>query len=1402
MSQESIKMPSKALEVNIECSRVDVTISARYEPLKEVMSKYQGIMDGLDTFLTEVCHPYRNWKFIVKEARGYSLDYFHLLVDHTKGPYSAQLFIDIFLEALVSSPDADVKLDAVDNLLLFIQKIINNSGKHFTNFSPTLSYAFNHIECLEKDVFNLFVKSYYQLNKIIKTFSDKSPSKEAMSPAVLLLVKYLKESYGCWLEEEDPYVWFTREVNHGSVNSDNIKEIFAPISHAQLKAYQDQLERTQKAGRRDPKKVMDDLAQLPGYRQIADVYRDLPRKLQAAGESTGHGDYWKLIFLFHIMNNAGLSSIHEDTLREINRILSWLIGSLKPNEMKPLIKKTFDILRESVSKYPGTALNCMQNVGKAIYKTDESDLVAYFLDSVIDLGFQTPDTKGVSDKWQVMVNPAHIQNIRTWMEIIELNPKWSKKMISSLIIYLALCGVYIKDTDLFPRDITFFLNSDIGNVYNLTKQLMRLFPVFFNDIGAEGQLRDISTKLDEISLRKDVLIHFVRKQSHVESSNQIVSLMEATLEFWRTRNKEGVEPFFPQVVYSEIETEGPYVDGVHKVIQMVFEAEGLNEIQDLLRVNDDRINEAVKGLDGFSSDDLERVKLAISFYRLLHRKYTMDFLEIDDYLSQLQPGEFPNINDLRNALAGSDTRNKLFNLLSYLERLKESLLSRDKFEIREDIYHKRHFTVDIPSMYGSYYEKKFDTMGLTFRLESLANTLFEKLVADIDLELITRDTFFHIYDYLVLFNKALKLDGLSSSEIEKQLELLNNSLGITGFSFTQFIDIFRGFSEAVSNIVNDYFNAIHQQNLFKILRAIPPGDLLPKYLPVGESFDEDKTIHRVSEVFLRERISSSLGLQQLDLLLSRIMNTLFRQSDKLPKNELGLLFNYDPQKAVTPILSENNRASSIIYLGNKGLNLVKLSKYGFPVPPGFIVTTEVFRYREVIDNYAPAFKNLRDQMNKEISVIELLTGKSFGNPKNPLLFSVRSGSPISQPGMMTTFLNVGINEDIVNGMIAISGDEWFPWDCYRRFMQSYGMTFDLSRNDFDDIIAWYKQRLGIPHKIDFSGEQMKMIALSYRDFILDHGINVEENPFKQLYITIVKVFESWNTSKAKAYRKIMGISDDWGTAVTIQSMVFGNLGPNAGSGVVFTHSPRISEDIINLWGDYSLCNQGEDVVSGLVKTLPISNKQAETENREMETTLENAFPSIYKNIRNLAKDLIYSRNWSPQEMEFTFEANDEKRLYFLQTRDMDIRERKTLLSFVIAPETQSRLLGHGIGVSGGAMTGRAVFSLEEIHKWRNEEPKTPLILVRGDTVPDDIEEIFEADGLLTARGGSTSHASIVAHRLEKTCVVGCGNLVCMEKDSTCSLDQALLKAGDWLSIDGREGSIYSGKLEIQEVSRR
>ena len=401
--------------------------------------------------------------------------------------------------------------------------------------------------------------------------------------------------------------------------------------------------------------------------------------------------------------------------------------------------------------------------------------------------------------------------------------------------------------------------------------------------------------------------------------------------------------------------------------------------------------------------------------------------------------------------------------------------------------------------------------------------------------------------------------------------------------------------------------------------------------------------------------------------------------------------------------------------------------------------------------------------------------------------------------MMDTFLNVGMNEEIAAGIGKQTNNAWLAWDSYRRFLQCYGMAFDLERDDFDAIISEMKRRAGIQFKRDFTGQQMRKVAMTYKGMIKDSGIDILEDPFEQLYMTITKVFASWESPKAKTYRKIMGISHDWGTAATVMEMVYGNVSRQSGSGVCFTHNPRWSEDILRLWGDFSIGNQGEDVASGLVTTLPISIRQQDIEMRETDITLETHFPEIYNTLQGWANEFIHTKGWGPQEIEFTFEGPRSENLFILQTRDMTIRERKKVLTFSLEDIKDNRLLGHGIGVSGGAMSGRVVFTLEEIDKWRKLEPDTVLILIRGDIVPDDIKEIYAADGLLTARGGVTSHAAVVAYSLGKTGVVGCGDLICNEKEKFCQINDMHFKSGDYISINGREGSVYQGALKVQEA---
>ena len=1389
---------SKALEVNLADYHVDVVIDTKYSILQEVMSKYYGLMEGLNTFLKELSHPYKNWRFIVAEARKYSLEYFHLLKNHPSGPEAAKLLVGIFIDAVESSEDVEVKRDSVDNILLFVQKIIRDSDSSFDNFQGIIDDTLNRIHNFGDDVFYLFVRSYYPINRLAKTYFESSPE-PTTSLKVLncLLTRYLHHTYDYWLEEADPQVWFENEALEIDQNC-QFDEFFESISHRRLNDRQKQIASIIQNKNIESEEVLFELLELPGFGQIVEAYRRIPRQLLQKRDTKGLGHHFKLIFLFRIMNIEGLSLIYEETLRDINQTLTWIIENENYHNIQSLIRKTFTILKEQSRTYQDTTLNCVLNMGKGVYKTDEIDLVNFFIDSVIDLGFQAPMPQGVDDDRKIRVNSAHILNIRTWLEVIEVNPKWSTRLLSGLIIHLSLCGVFIKDIDIFPRDITRFLNSRIEPVYNLAKQLTRLFPAFFNDIGAEGKLREISTNIDESTHRRDRLIHFLRKQSHVESSNRIVPFIEAILHFWQTREKSCLEQYIPPSIYDEISTSGRYIDGVNTIFSF-FNEQGVNIPDDLLNCSEAKVKELIAKAPEVPVVDQQRVELIVALYKMLHQKYSFDYIELGGYIAQLRTEALPDFSRAEQALAEPDLTRKLFLLLDYMEKLKNVILSEKSYEIKENIYKKRHITIDIPSMYGSYHEMKFDCLGLVFRFETLVNVLFEEMIEAIDLNLITKATFYQIYSLLRLLDKALKLDGIASVEFERQLEFLAHSLEVKGFTQTQYLDIFKGFAQAVKNIIHDNFHNIHGQNLNRILSQISLDRVLPKFLPEKNLEDREKLQHRVSEIFFREQIALSLGLQQLDLFLSRILTTLFQQSYKLPADKLQKLLLYDPKNAMTSIDSAHNRVTGIIQLGNKGVNMVQLKNFGYPVPPGFIITTEVFRCREIIDSYPPATENFRDQVVQNITAVEKATGKTFGDPRNPLLLSVRSGSAISQPGMMDTLLDVGNNMEIAEGIASKTGNAWFAWDNYRRYLQCYGMASGLQRDDFDALIKDWKNRVGIPYKRDFSGDQMKEVALTYRRLIRNAGIDILESPYEQLYMAIKTVLDSWESPKAKTYRKIMGISDDWGTAVTVQTMVYGNISRDSGSGVIFTHNPRWSGDTLKLWGDFTIGNQGEDVVAGLVRTNPISIFQQEIEMRETDITLETHFPEIYKALKDWAHDLIDNKNWSPQEMEFTFEGDSVDQLHLLQTRNMTIRERKKVLTFDFEEQSKAAFLTHGIGVSGGAMSGRLVFSLEEIDQWRHKEPDTHLILARADTVPDDIREIHAADGLLTARGGLTSHAAVVAHRLGKTCVVGCGDLVCDEGQKQCAISKSLVKSGDHISIDGQEGSVFKGLIKVKET---
>ncbi len=490
-----------------------------------------------------------------------------------------------------------------------------------------------------------------------------------------------------------------------------------------------------------------------------------------------------------------------------------------------------------------------------------------------------------------------------------------------------------------------------------------------------------------------------------------------------------------------------------------------------------------------------------------------------------------------------------------------------------------------------------------------------------------------------------------------------------------------------------------------------------------------------------------------------------------------------------------------ILLGYKGYMLKELACQGFPVPPGFILTTEAYRCRSAVLDFAELQHENVERIKRQIAKLERLTGSCFGDPVNPLLLSVRSSAAISMPGMLDTFLNVGMNPEIAAGFAAKTDRPWAAWDAYRRFLQFWGMSLGINRDLFDGLMGEAKQKYSVLKKSLLPPEMMKELALRYRALLLDHGLEIVDDPFEQLMRCVDLVMQSWQSNKARVYRSELKIADEWGTAVLVQNMVYGNLHAKSGTGALFTHHPREGSEDVHLYGDFIIQGQGDDVVSGLVDTFPVSEQQRLSESEDSKISLEKDFPKIYQSMLRYAENLVHEQEMHHQEIEFTFESDNPKDLYILQTRDIVFFQTSSLPTFVAGQALEDSKAATGIGVGGGAVSGRVAHTAEDLTQLKKQYPDDPIILLRPDTVPDDIHLILEADGLLTALGGATSHAALAAQRLGRTCVVGCRLLQVSEEERKSELAGHMISTGEFLSINGIDGSVYLGRHPVTIIQR-
>ena len=511
-------------------------------------------------------------------------------------------------------------------------------------------------------------------------------------------------------------------------------------------------------------------------------------------------------------------------------------------------------------------------------------------------------------------------------------------------------------------------------------------------------------------------------------------------------------------------------------------------------------------------------------------------------------------------------------------------------------------------------------------------------------------------------------------------------------------------------------------------------------------------------------------------------------------------------------------------LGGKGANLSEMASLGLPVPAGFTITTEVCTYFYANKRSYP--KSLRADVVKAMQHIEKIMGAKFGDPKNPLLVSVRSGARVSMPGMMDTVLNLGLNDTTVQGLIEKTGNERFAYDCYRRFVTMYGdVVLGLkpqSKDEidpFEEILEAKKHNAGAQFDNELSAQALKELVGEFKAAIKTRtGHDFPEDPMEQLWGAIGAVFISWMNERAIAYRKLYDIPEEWGTAVNVQSMVFGNMGDDCGTGVAFTRDPATGKNIF--YGEYLINAQGEDVVAGTRTPEPISR-------------LEQEMPSVYKQLLAIRQKL--ERHYKEmQDVEFTVQNG---KLWMLQTRngkrtgfaafkiahDM-VREKlikkeaalqrldpsalnQLLRPIFDAKEKEAaikdgKVLAKGLNAGPGAASGRIVFNAPDAVEWKKNGEK--VILVRIETSPEDIKGMNAAEGILTARGGMTSHAALVARQMGKVCVAGCSALEIDYKARAMAVKGQTLREGDWLSIDGTTGEVIAGELktkpsEIQQV---
>ncbi len=1382
MTTSPLPFESDALRANIATTAQEVVIPERYAPLVDAVAGLHGVRATLVDTLGEYFHSFRNVDLLLEGFQTIVLrnwPYFERSGDRA-------LLFELLEELILRLLDEPLTEEQASPMLRALlqwstEALKGGRGQDYDATLQTLGEAL-------PELLRRYPAALLERDALVRNLVEQAAGWPALAAVFLEFYReVLGVGYRLVRDRLDVPGW-VKTQGGGLTDAAAVARRFGPLA------------------RRYTSALLRALENAPREKLLGSGFPVFSAILEQAIDGLFRVDNLEdrfAVCLFFLKDQT-LGYRQKEVMIDLLDVVKRLMHPDRHMDAETILTRLTEFFRGRDNEFILVRFQCYEAIGVAIGESGNVRAADHLIEDILFWKFQYPEIRGATDEWETVVNPYHLPKIRCWMHIIESNPALFERLAAALNVQLRLGGVYIADTDLFQRDVTRFLNADIRPIYFVAKLLLRTLPVYFSDVGAEGELRAVSTEIDEICGRHDSLMHFLRKQAHAESSNRLVGFCRAVLTYWTTLDPSGLEPYLSANILARVRGEPEWARGPHAVLgalrQRLEPAPEVDEFLDrLLALAPEALAAelAQAASDDGLVDDRQRRRVALlsRTYQLMAQKYSLAAGDVGTAVGRHLLLEAKVRERFQGALAAWQrrptprTRDGLLDAaLTVLDELKAIVLSPGASEAVENIYQKRHIAAGIPSIYGNYSEPKFDALGLSFRVENLVARLLEDLVDEGIEQYVTRESLRRMSTAIGRFERALAADGVDSRALDANLSMLEASFSSYNFTFHQYQNVFQFLAQSVTELSTTSVLS-HEQ----VLHAVLVND--PRQCEARRM-----SVDAVAEMVLREVLVSALGMQSLDRYLGAALRQISMLHGRLDSHALTRMMNYDPDRLVSPLHRPKPGTDDQRTLGFKGLGLKQMAAYGHRVPQGFVLSTELFQAIPAL-SYPPLYDDTMQRIRRALGTLERQTRRRLGDTKRPLLLSIRSGAAISMPGLMATFVNVGLNDELTAVVARAPGFDWAAWDGYRRFLQSWAMSDGIDRDFFDAVMTEFKGRWGVEQKLDFSAAQMREIAMAYKSRARDLGVNFIDEPWAQVVACIRKVLDSWDSSQARLYRQYIGIAEEWGTAVVVQRMVFGNLSRESGSGVTFTNNPlEPHSQQVRLFGDFAVQSQGEDLVGGLVFPLPISEAQrlGSQTYRGSEHSLERDYPETYRELLAVARDLVERREFDPQEIEFTFESPAAEDLYVLQKRAVVQEQAKGAAYFDTSSPIYGPPVAVGMGVAGGAYSGRAAVNPEQIDRLLAEGPDENIVLLRPDTVPEDIEMITRVSGILTARGGATSHAAVTAKRLGKTAVVECVDLEVIEQAGTVRLAGRELHAGDWLSIDGRTGNIFLGRIPTLE----